>query len=61
MTDLFTARDLYRNQWSGLADKMAVGGELDLLAAHGWLSEAAIETGGRPTVTYSLTEGARHG
>ena len=37
---------------------------LDLLAAHGWLAEAAIATGpdgGRPTTTYTLTEGARRG
>ena len=61
LPDGFTGRDVYRNQWSGLADKVAVGDALDLLAAHGWLSEATIETGGRLTVTYSLTEGARHG
>jgi hypothetical protein len=57
----FTARDVYRNQWAGLGDRAAVADALDMLAAHGWLSEAAIETGGRPTVTYALTDGARRG
>ncbi len=57
----FTARDVYRNQWSGLSDRAAVADALDLLAAHGWLTEATIETGGRPTVTYGLSEGARRG
>lgn len=58
---LFTARDVYRNQWSGLSDRTAVGDALDLLAAHGWLTEDTLDTGGRPTATYGLTEGARHG
>ncbi|MBX9793384.1 MAG: DUF3987 domain-containing protein [Burkholderiaceae bacterium] len=58
---LFTARDVYRNQWSGLSDRTAVVDALDLLAAHGWLTEDTIDTGGRPTATYGLTEGARHG
>lgn len=58
---LFTARDVYRNQWSGLSDRTAVADALDLLVAHGWLTEDAIETGGRPTATYGLTEGARRG
>jgi CBS domain-containing protein len=57
----FTARDVYRNQWSGLSDRAAVGDALDLLAAHEWLTEATIDTGGRPTVTYALSEGARRG
>ena len=58
---VFTARDVYRNQWAGLSDRAAVADALDMLAAHGWLTEATIETGGRPTATYGLTEGARHG
>jgi len=57
----FTARDVYRNQWAGLSDRGAVADALDMLGAHGWLSEASIETGGRPTAVYSLTEGARRG
>lgn len=64
LPDSFTARDVYRNQWAGLGDRAAVADALDLLAAHEWLSEAGIETGGaggRPTTTYALTEGARRG
>ncbi|MDO9093994.1 MAG: YfjI family protein [Rubrivivax sp.] len=57
----FTARDVYRNQWAGLSDRAAVADALDMLAAHGWLTEATIDTGGRPTATYGLTEGARRG
>lgn len=63
LPDTFTARDVYRHGWAGLTDRdrATVADALDMLAAHGWLSEATIETGGRPTVAYSLTEGARRG
>lgn len=61
LADPFTARDVYRPQWAGLTDRAAVADALDLLAAHGWLTEATVETGGRPTTVYSLAEGARHG
>lgn len=61
LPDPFTARDVYRNQWAGLGDRVAVADALDMLAAHGWLTETTLETGGRPTVVYTLTEGARHG
>ena len=61
LPDAFTARDVYRNQWAGLSDRAAVADALDMLAAHGWLSEVTIETGGRPTATYAMTEGARRG
>ncbi len=57
----FTARDVYRNQWAGLSDRAAVSDALDMLAAHGWLTETTAETGGRPTTIYSLSEGARRG
>lgn len=61
LPDPFTARDVYRNQWAGLADRATVADALDLLAAHGWLLETTLETGGRPTATYTLIEGARRG
>ena len=61
LPEVFTARDVYRNQWAGLSDKSAVADALDLLAAHAWLTEASTETGGRPTTVYALTEGARRG
>lgn len=61
LAETFTARDVYRHQWAGLSDKMAVADALDLLTAHGWVTETTVETGGRPTAIYGLTEGARHG
>ena len=61
LPDPFTARDVYRNQWAGLSDKATVADALDMLAAHGWLTETSIDTGGRPTVVHALTEGARRG
>lgn len=61
LPEVFTARDVYRNEWSGLGDKAAVANAVDMLAAHGWLTETSFDTGGRPTIHYSLTEGARRG
>lgn len=61
LPDPFTARDVYRNAWAGLSERAIVADALDMLAAHGWLLETTMETGGRPTVTYTLSEGARHG
>lgn len=61
LPDPFTARDVYRNQWAGLSERATVADALDLLAAHGWLIEATLETGGRPTTTYTLSVGARSG
>jgi len=61
LPDPFTARDVYRAQWAGLTERPAVADALDMLTAHGWLAEAATsETGGRKTVIYSLTGGARN-
>lgn len=61
LPDPFTGRDVYRNQWAGLSDRAAVADALDMLSAHGWLAEATIDTGGRPSVVYRLTEGGRRG
>jgi putative DNA primase/helicase len=61
LADPFTARDVYRPQWAGLTDREIVADALDMLVGHGWLTEATLETGGRPTAIYSLTESARHG
>ncbi len=57
----FTERDVYRPQWAGLSERSAVAEALDLLTAHGWLTETELSTLGRSKVLYSLTEGARHG
>ena len=61
LPDPFTARDVYRNEWSGLSDKAAAADALDMLSAYGWLTEATVETGGRPTTAFNLTQGARRG
>ena len=56
----FTARDVHRKQWSGLADRQTVADALELLVAHRWLIELelpATAQGGRPTLTYSLAQG----
>lgn len=58
---LFTAREVYRPNWSGLTERDVIADALDLLVGHGWLTEAAVDSGGRPTVAFSLTEGARRG
>lgn len=59
LTEPFTARDVYRNQWTGLSEPKTVADALDMLAAHGWLLEATEDTGGRPSVVYRLSDGAR--
>lgn len=55
----FTARDVYRNQWSGLADREAVRDALDMLADHGQLLAEVPDTGGRPSIVYRLNPRAR--
>lgn len=64
LPDPFTARDVYRKDWSGLNDRASVAEALDLLTAHGWVHEHEMPVGtagGRPTMIYSLSEGARRG
>jgi len=64
LPNLFTARDVYRNQWANLNDSQTTADSLELLVAHGWLTEAEAETtgtSGRPSIVYALSEGARHG
>lgn len=61
LVEPFTVRDAHRPRWSGLADHRVVVDAVDLLAAHGWLTETTIDTGGRPTAVYTRTEGVRHG
>jgi hypothetical protein len=56
----FSARDVYRPQWANLSDRAAVGDALEMLVAHGWLLETALETGGRPTTVYSPVPGLGH-
>jgi putative DNA primase/helicase len=52
----FTARDVYRNAWTGLTEPRVVQGALEGLAELGWLRSEAVRTpaGGRPTVRFRI-------
>ena len=52
----FTARDVYRNEWTGLTEPRVVQGALACLAELGWLRSDAVRTpaGGRPTVRFRI-------
>lgn len=53
----FTAREVYRQSWSGLSDRDVVQGALDLLCDYGHLVGTPMDTGGRPSVVYVLAGG----
>jgi putative DNA primase/helicase len=50
----FTARDVYRNEWTGLTEPRVVQGALACLAELGWLRSDAVRApdGGRPSVRF---------
>ncbi len=52
----FTARDVYRNEWTGLTEPRVVQGALACLAELGWLRPEAVRVGdgGRPTVRFHI-------
>jgi hypothetical protein len=52
----FTAREVYRNDWTGLTEPRVVGEALECLRELGWVRpEAAIAPdGGRPTVRFLI-------
>jgi hypothetical protein len=52
----FTAREIKQKGWSDLADAETVADALDMLVEHGWLGEREHDSGGRPTMRYSLHE-----
>lgn len=52
LPDRFTARDVQRKGWAGLADREAVSDALALLTDLHWLGETEERTGGRPTKVY---------
>ncbi len=54
LKDGFTARDVYRAQWSNLSDREQIDAGLDLLADFDWLAADAIQTGGRPKTIYRI-------
>ena len=52
----FTARDVYRNEWTGLTEPRVVQGALECLQELGWIRPEAVRApdGGRPTVRFHL-------
>jgi RES domain-containing protein len=50
----FTARDVYRNEWTGLTEPRVVQGALAYLEELGWLRSEAVRIpdGGRPSVRF---------
>lgn len=49
----FTARDIQRKGWTGLADKARVATGLAALVEADWLGSSEVPTGGRPTTVYT--------
>jgi hypothetical protein len=55
LKDKFTARDIYRNQWAGLATANETAEPLSLLEDFGWIRSVTVKSapnGGRPSVHY---------
>jgi hypothetical protein len=52
LEDGFTARMVYRKQWSGLPDEEIVRQGLELLVDYRWLKPEDIKTAGRTTTRY---------
>lgn len=52
----FTARDVWRPAWSRLTDRGAMQAGLEMLVDYDWLTARRVETGGRPTMLYSVSE-----
>jgi hypothetical protein len=50
----FTARDIYRNQWSGLKDRERVEQALKLLADYDWIDAERVVTGGKPKLNFTV-------
>jgi Protein of unknown function (DUF3987) len=52
----FTAREVYRNDWTGLTEPRVVGEALDCLRELGWIrpKTVAARDGGRPTVQFHI-------
>ncbi len=50
----FTAREVYRNEWTGLTEAGVVQGALECLEDLGWLRREAVRAhdGGRPSVRF---------
>lgn len=46
----FVARDVYRAQWSGLAESDVVESAISTLENYGWLRRVEVQTAGRPRI-----------
>ena len=55
----FTAREVYRNEWTGLTEPRVVQGALESLEDLGWVRREAVRDrdGGRPTVRWHINPG----
>ena len=53
----FSAREVYRNEWTGLTEPRVVQGALDGLAELDWIRAEVVRAGdgGRPTVRFHIT------
>ena len=58
----FTAREVYRNDWTGLTEPRVVGEALEYIRELGWIrSEAVVaRDGGRPTVLFHINPRAAY-
>jgi putative DNA primase/helicase len=54
LPDTFTARDVYRPQWSGLTDRDTVRKALLLLEDHGYVASVRQATAGAPATVYTV-------
>lgn len=61
ITSPFTARQVYRNHWSGLNSSSEVENACTILMDHGYLKATEQRGVGRPKIEYSLNPGAFDG
>ena len=54
LSEGFTPRDVYRQQWSGLTDRNHAQAGLNLLCDLDWIAAVETPTGGRPTTRYAI-------
>jgi len=52
--ELFTARDVYTKEWSGLSETRSVNEALDVLVDHGYLAPIRLPSAGRTTLRYTI-------
>lgn len=52
----FTSREVWRPGWSKLTDRQNVEAGLKMLVEYDWLNASQVETGGRPSMVYRVSE-----